>query len=153
MRTVYLAGPIRGHTYEQANGWRNEVARRLEVGISGINPLRGKECLSGRGVLGEHESYADLLNCSPAEVTARDRFDCMHADLVLFNFTGPPANHIGSLIEVGWADAARIPIVMVGFEAHFKGHPMMEALVAWKCKNLDQAIEVCNAFLSPYTEI
>ena len=45
--SVYLAGPIRGLSYDEARKWRIEAAKRFEeVGIRSFSPMRNKEQIS-----------------------------------------------------------------------------------------------------------
>ena|SRR3990167_5534328 len=150
---VYLSGPIAGKTYQDAVGWREWVARRLAPGLVAVDPMRGKERLAAHlqgQRMEDHSTYAHLLNCSPAAITARDRFDVTRSDAMLLNLMEAKDVSLGSMVEVGWADAARVPIVLV---APFKTweHPILNALAGWRVESLEDAVEILNVLLAPHS--
>jgi hypothetical protein len=51
MSKVYLAGAISGHTYHEAQRWRNTVADSLAPQIECFSPLRCKDYLQAKGTL------------------------------------------------------------------------------------------------------
>lgn len=145
MPAVYLAGPITGQSYDGATDWREYAARELFwYGIEVLNPMRGKAYLSKEEMLAD--SYAEVL-ATVKGITTRDRFDCQRADLVLFNFDGADKVSIGSCIEVGWADAARIPIVVVMAEGNPHWHGMIRECAGFIVPTLDEAIDVIARIL------
>jgi nucleoside 2-deoxyribosyltransferase len=112
MKSVYLAGPIAGLSYGGATDWREYAQAYLERhGILGRSPMRGKDMLKDRQSLGAIGMDDHPLTTNKG-ITARDRFDCTTSDVVLFNFLGAERASVGSCIEIGWADAARRPIIM-----------------------------------------
>ena len=155
MPTVYLSGPISGETFDGARGWREWVEARLAPGIVAVSPMRGKEELRSRlgpdGVLGMHHSYQEVLNCSAQAITQRDRFDCMNADCVLVNLLGAKRVSIGTMIELGWADAARRPVVLVWHDSldNLHSHPIVEGIAGWQLWSLETAVGVVNTLLGP----
>ena len=47
-KRVYLAGPIRGCSYDNATDWREYAIKELaKDGIIGVSPMRAKEFLRG----------------------------------------------------------------------------------------------------------
>lgn len=113
---VYLCGPITGLSYCDSTDWRDYAICRLgENGMEGVSPLRGKEYLAGLSTISGHgRDYAHLGPLStPRGVMTRDRFDATHCDAVLANLLYATHVSIGSVMELAWADAHRIPIVAV----------------------------------------
>lgn len=149
--SVYLAGPISGLTYDQADDWRriayDELARG---GIHAMSPLRYKEYLRHM-VAGELSptcaGYGEL-HClsSPRGIMTRDRMDATRCDALLVNFLGATRVSIGTVMEIAWADAHRIPVVCVMEESgNPHEHAMISEAIGFRVKTLDEAIHVVRA--------
>lgn len=153
--SVYLAGPITGLTYDDGNEWRESVIIELDdVGITGFSPLRAKNFLREIGVLdsaGTPDSAYMGLNplSEPKGITARDRFDCQRCDMVLMNLLGAERVSIGTMIEAGWADAARRPIVVAMEEDNVHRHAMLNEVAGFIVPTLEEAVAVVKAVLLP----
>lgn len=145
---VYLCGPMTGCTWGQCSDWRTYVEGRLNAGIGVLSPLRHKTYKEVNGVI-KHVDEESLMSSAKA-MTERDRNDVKRADMVLANFLGAEDKSCGSMIEFGWADAQRIPIVMaVEAEGNPHDHPLVTTLAGWRVETLDDAIHVVNAVLTP----
>jgi nucleoside 2-deoxyribosyltransferase len=145
---VYLAGPIKGLSYAGATDWREHVANRLfnNPRIQTLSPMRYKAILETTKVLPDSsENEAPLL--SDKGVTTRDRWDVMRSDLVLMNLAGAKAVSIGTMIEVGWADAFRKPIVAVMTPDDIHWHGMVRQCAGFIVPTLNEAIDIVNALL------
>jgi len=151
--TVYLAGPITGLTYDDGQEWRDHARAVLRsYGIEAYSPLRAKEYLRDHGVLdagGSDSSYADIALSSSSGIVTRDRMDCTTRDLVLANLTGAERVSIGTAIECGWADAARVPIVCAMEDGNVHDHAMIRGLAGFIVPTLEEAVEVAAAILLP----
>lgn len=150
MKSVYLAGPISGLTFDAAKAWRDVASRALwESGIAAISPLRFKTFLSKFGVLDadgrRYENESPLS--SQRGITTRDRYDCTRADVVLVNFLGATTVSIGTVIELAWADSKRIPIVCVMEDGNPHDHMMVRELIDFRTSSLAEAIDLCKAIL------
>jgi len=145
MSLVYLAGPITGGSYEQAVNWREEAVSKL-LPIKGLSPMRCKDYLFREKVLAS--GYQDTILSTDKAITARDRFDCQRSDVVLMNLLESDRVSIGSMIEIGWADAARVPIVLVMSENNIHYHGMVNEICSFKTNTLEDGISVCKAILS-----
>ena len=148
-RTVYLAGPITGLSFAGANDWRTEVQRRLKPPVVGLSPLRCKQYLSSVQSRLESLGYHGHPLSTPQGITARDRFDCQRADVVLFNFLGAERVSVGTCIEIGWADAARRPMVAVMESGNLHDHAIVRAAVPFIVGSLDEAVDLIHAILIP----
>ena len=149
MRTVYLAGPIKGRKYSDAVYWRNIAETRLSLrGIESLSPMRYKEELSFIiGELPDSDEHRPLT--SSKGITARDRFDVMRCDAVLMNLIGVDVVSIGSMIEIGWADILRKPIFTVMTVENVHWHSMVRECSSFVVPTLDQAIELISQVLKP----
>lgn len=146
---VYLAGPITGLTYDQGQDWRTKVKAELSnKGIDGFSPLRAKSYLAGHGPL--QGAYDEFPLSTAKGIVARDRNDVRTADLVIFNLLGATRISIGTCIEFGWADAYRIPsIVVIEKNGNCHSHPMVEALSPFIVDNIPDAIDLAAMILKP----
>lgn len=153
--SVYLAGPITGLTYDEGADWRVAVTHNLkDVGIIGWSPLRAKHYLREIGVLdaaGTPDSAYIGLNplSEPKGITTRDRFDTMRASMVLMNLVGATRVSIGTMIEAGWADAARVPLVVAMEADNVHRHAMLNEVAGFIVPTLEEAVAVVKAVLIP----
>lgn len=145
--TVYLAGPITGLNFDEAVDWRTHAQRVLAAnGIRGVSPMRAKEYLRTAGPLAA-EGYYDRPLSNPKGITTRDRFDCTRADLVLVNFVGAERVSIGTVMELGWADANRVPIVVAMEEGNVHQHGMVTEVAGFIVPTVLEAVELTVAIL------
>jgi nucleoside 2-deoxyribosyltransferase len=153
MSLVYLCGPIAGLTYDEAaRGWREYVQRILMPHINVLSPMRDKEFLAdddGLLISSEAGAYEHEPLASDRAITARDRFDVMRCDLVIANLREATKPSLGSMIELGWADAWRKPIITVMGASNCHWHPMVKELSSFIVHGLTDAVEIANSLLRP----
>lgn len=146
--TVYLAGPISGLTYDGAEDWRAFAKAELKkFDIHGLSPLRAKDYLRGIAALSaDCAGYGDL-NCmsSPRGIITRDRFDATRCDTILVNLLGAGRVSIGTMMEIAWADLARIPIVVAMEKGNVHEHAMVTEAIGFRVPTLEEAIHVVQA--------
>jgi len=146
---VYLAGPITGCSYKGCNEWRESVRDELlDTGILAYSPMRKKDYLKTLNVIPSQVKIVSPM-VTDVGITTRDRFDCTHADVILMNLLGAKRVSIGTMIEVGWADANRVPIVLVMEEGNPHEHPMISRIANFKVVTLPEAVDVVKAILIP----
>ncbi len=144
---VYLAGPIKGLSYAGATDWRTHAAGLLHIGgIVALSPMRHKAYLR------PEQDIADAYPLSPLSsqrgITTRDRFDVLRCDVVLANLLGAEAVSIGTMIELGWADAARKPVVLVMEpEGNPHDHAMVRELAGFRVPTLNDGLEIVTALV------
>jgi nucleoside 2-deoxyribosyltransferase len=146
---VYLAGPIRGQSYKEAVEWRDKVSQRLnEYGVLGLSPMRNKEFLSRkRKIKGSYPNEVDPMS-SPKGLTTRDRKDCTSSDVILVNLLHAIDEvSVGTMIEIGWADLLRIPIIVVMKGKNIHDHPMVRECAGYIVETLDEAVEIALSVL------
>jgi len=160
---VYLSGPISLTSYEGATEWYGEIREMLLPHIRVLEPMRGKEGLRGtKGPLGHwgsddhrgrgrHKNPGGLwpIIGTRAGITGRDRWDVMRSDAVLMNLERCEGGvSIGAMIEAGWADAARVPLILnipAGASNPHEGHAILEALAMYRTTELWDAAAAINA--------
>lgn len=107
---VYLAGPMTGLTVTEAGEWRYRASRFLyHINIEPLDPCRQ---VTNHGVMSAQGCGSDPLQTAKG-LTACDRMDIRRSEAVLVNFLGAKQVSVGTVIELGWADAWRIPIFLV----------------------------------------
>jgi hypothetical protein len=154
--SVYLGGPIAGLSYFEATVWRDYVLRAFDgicPDIRCFSPMRHKPFLQTEPVIdGDAASrvgYSHPL-ASDKGIVARDRMDCTRADLILFNLVEQPDRlFAGTCIEIGWGDAARIPMVAALTPGSVWDHPMVRQMIPFIVPSLDEAIELIPTILMP----
>lgn len=110
---VYLAGPIQGLNYAGATEWRDEAKKLLyEHCIDGYSPMRAKQYLKDEKAIGDNGPYTQPLSTNKA-ILSRDFRDCTQSDVVIMNLHGAKRVSIGSVMEVAWAHAARVPVILI----------------------------------------
>jgi nucleoside 2-deoxyribosyltransferase len=77
--------------------------------------------------------------------------DCTRSNLVLMNLLGADRVSVGTMIEVGWADAARNPIIVAMEPGNVHEHPMVSDCAGYIVPTLDEAINLAVSILSHLT--
>lgn len=146
MKKIYLAGPISGLDYSGAQHWRDWFSNTINPRIECFSPLRGKDFLIKHVII--EGSYPNNPLATDQAITARDRNDCMGADLVIFNLLGAKRITIGTMIELGWADANRVPAILVmEKEGNPHDHPMVRQATQFRVNNLQDALTIAETVL------
>lgn len=152
--TVYLAGPITGLTFDGCTDWRQHAIERLaKHGIVGVSPLRAQDYLKQLGdapLSGHGREYAQLgVLVTPRAISARDRFDVRRCSVVLAHLAGAKQVSIGTVMEIAWADAHRVPVVAT-LESDLSNpheHLMVTEAIDFRVEALEQALDVAIAIL------
>ena len=139
---VYLAGGIGGLSYGAATDWREAATKYLdEHNIDGISPMRAKEFLKGQ-MIDDQQEHMDVMATRNA-ITQRDRWDTTRCDLVILNLLDESRFSIGTCIEIGQADMARVPMILVCQEGgEFDNHPMVSRICGFKVRSIEEALEL-----------
>jgi len=144
--TVYLGGPIAGLKFGDCNNWREYAKRELiKSNIRGVSPTRFKE-------IGLEEIASDKgtgMLTSPKALTTRDRYDVQTSDISLFYLIGAPKVSIGTMIEYGWADSKRKPIItIIEKEGNVHEHSFVREISGFIVEDLDSGLTVARAILT-----
>lgn len=147
--TVYLAGPITGLSYTGATDWRKLAYTWLKArGIRGLDPMRGKQYLLGETKISA-KGYDETLLSNEKAITTRDRFDTQRADVIIMNLLGATKISAGTMIEMGWADSVRTPVILVmeknGSNPH--DHAMVRSIAGYWVESLEEAVDIAASIL------
>lgn len=142
---VYLAGPITGLSYGQTVDWREDFASRLPNWIIPLSPMRGKAYLKHEAEIAD--KYDDAVMSTAKAITTRDRWDVQRSDVMVANLLGAERVSIGTMIELGWADSARVPIVLVMEERNPHNHAIVREVAGIRVYGLYDAVQVVKQML------
>ena len=147
MPKVYLAGPIAGKTPEEAKEWRNIAGAYLaQYDIAAYSPLRGQEFLRGERITAQ--VYDDAV-LSDQALLARDYYDVLHADVVIFNFEEADYTSCGSPAELAWCWDHHIPSIVVMDDNNPYWHPFVRGMASFIVPNLQDALEIAVSVVIP----
>jgi nucleoside 2-deoxyribosyltransferase len=157
---LYLAGPITGLNYKGATDWREAVEAELKPGIVSLSPMRGKKYLEALPIITDARAQQGSLQndpygfrqvmSSPKGITDRDRNDVLRSDAVLMNLLGAERISVGTMIEAGWADAFRKPVILVRENDSIHRHGMLDTIATYAVDNLDEALHLTRVLLLPH---
>lgn len=152
---VYLAGPITGLTYSVANSWRQRVVDASPPSIEFLNPLRF-----------DRDDREDFTHRSAAfdglkNIVRRNFHDVQRSQVILACFENCAVTNIsvGSVYELAWGYALRIPTIavipnltdertmeeardMAQRPSTNYNHPYLKEAVDYLTDNLDEAIKI-----------
>lgn len=146
-KSVYLGGAIRGLSYRGSTDWREYAKQELaKHGIVGISPMRAKEFLKNETRI---EGSYDPVIASQSGIVSRDRFDVQSCSIMLANLLGLEQISLGTMVEYGWADAYRKPIIIViEKQGNPHDHNFIRELTGFRVETLDEGLYVAKAILT-----
>jgi hypothetical protein len=137
-KALFLAGPLTGISYGDALDWRKYVERKLPPDVIAFSALRGKEYVAKEAVL--KDAYPEHLLSTPHGTITRDRYDVSRCDALLVNFLKADRVSIGTIMEMAWADAWRIPIILAMENGNIHDHAFVRQVAGFIAADLDEAI-------------
>lgn len=152
MKTVYLAGPIDGQTFGEANDWRKYVHDKLlPYGIIGVSPLRCEPLPENK------ERYSAGYTCpkfgTAKAIGSKNIHDVRNTDMSLCFLPGPRETiSLGTICELAGAHFINKQTIIVSDDPYIHSHPVIDAMSGWKLRNFDDAIEVIIGVLGGYTK-
>lgn len=155
-RSCYLAGPITGLSYNEARyGWRAAFAdmlKKMAPHVECYSPMRQKEFLSQQQNLqcrGEDLDRLDHALSRPLGILARDRNDVKERDVTVACFLGAQRVSIGTVFELGRADAFDKPVVVVMEKDNPHQHVFITHTAGYVVETLEEAALIVASLLSP----
>jgi hypothetical protein len=138
-KALFLAGPLTGISYGDALDWRKYVESKLPADVIAFSAIRGKRHVANERVL--KDSYPEHLLSTPQGTITRDRYDASRCDALFVNFLNADRVSIGTIMEMAWADAWRIPIILVMEKGNVHDHAFVRQVSAFIAGDLDEAIQ------------
>lgn len=148
-KSVYLAGPITGTSYEECTDWRKMVSHVLtSAGIDSYSPMRAKDYLLQETSV--DDSYEETVMSSQRGIYARDYYDCRTCDAIIVNLLGAERVSIGTVMEIAWATAYEKPIVLVmEKENNIHEHSMLREACPFRVDTLNEGVDIMKTLLLP----
>jgi nucleoside 2-deoxyribosyltransferase len=152
MKSVYLAGPINGKSYEEArNGWRLSLSTLLSPGIQPLSPMRQEGHLQEVTEL-TGMPYDDHFWSKQRAIVTKDLVDVRRCDVVVVNLCDTKKVSIGTMVEMGWAQVLNKPIVLVieddAEQVNPHHHLFVYELAHFRVNNIKDAATIVNGLLS-----
>lgn len=141
---IYLAGPIDGLNYNETEEWRLQFTGSMAArrDITCLTPMRGKDYLKDKPVITGQYHYP--MSTAKA-ITGRDRNDATTCHLLVVNMLGAKKVSIGTVMEMAWADAHRIPILLImEKEGNIHEHKMLTEVITFRVDNVAEAAEIAQ---------
>lgn len=130
LKPLYLAGPISGLTYDEANQERGTWEAKQEFALCGwvgLNPLEGYEQLREVGKLDVW--FEDDVPGSSPELAVHADLRMIDASAAVFaNYSAGARASIGTAAEIGYAYARGKPIVTLLPDGGPNCHPFVTEL-------------------------
>ena len=126
-RKVYLAGAMKGLTWEEAGEWREMIGRMLPTLIETHSPLRCKIIARQQQEVIEN-SYEDDPMTSSVGINVRDYNDVKTCDLVIANLAGMHDKSVGTIMEIAWTRCFEKPCIIIldkDDQEAWHNHPML----------------------------
>ena len=128
-----------GISYRDALDWRKYVESKLPADVIAFSALRGKRYVVEERVL--QDAYPEHLLSTPQGTITRDRYDVSRCDALFVNFLKSDKVSIGTIMEMAWADARRIPIILAMAEGNIHDHAFVRQVAGFITGDLDEAIQ------------
>lgn len=138
-KALFLAGPLTGVSYGNALDWRKYVESKLPDDVIAFSALRGKGHVTKELVL--EDMYPEHLLSTPQGTITRDRYDVSRCDALFVNFLNSDRVSIGTIMEMAWADAWRIPIILAMEARNIHDHAFVRQVAEFITRDLDEAIQ------------
>lgn len=154
---IYLAGPIGGLSWDEANGWRNGATNMLYpmIGVSPMRPmehngemvdLRDSCFVSDGGRLSNDPENQDKTILPFEKLFQRDYRDVHECDAVLFNFLNAPKQSFGTICELAWTYRRGIPAVVVINEGNPNQNPFGEQMYFNMVRTLADGVNYLRSY-------
>jgi len=143
---IYLAGPIKGLGYHACTDWRERFTELVGPRFVCLSPMRGKEYLLSSLCIGD-DYPQEVMSCQRG-IMSRDFFDTCRADVVVANLRGAETVSIGTVMEIAWAYAKRVPLIAVMEpEGNLHDHGMIREAISFRVTSLEQAAHVAKVVI------
>lgn len=148
--SIYLCGPITGMSYGEARfGQRKAFADLIDERIDIFSPMRQEGHLAEIQKISDKPYDSNVMSSSRG-IVAKDKLDVQRATLIVANFLGAKIISVGSLIELGWANAWDKPVMII---MEKEGNPhdrfFLTEMADFRTDSVSEAAHMANALLLP----
>lgn len=145
---IYLSGPISGASRREIADWRKRAAAMLPAGVDIYDPASSPYDADLATDAPETPSAALARLMHGRLVVDRNKHIIQSSDVVLANFLHSDRASIGSIGELFWANAFRIPIVIVREQSgNVHDHAMLNAIASVVTSSLEEGCEAALSIL------
>lgn len=140
-KTIYLCGPMTGLSFNRAEEWRTKTQKKFEAipGIQVLNPARNCHVKNDEIYQAVNLDQKRGLNCDRA-LRARNLSDIALSSVVFANFLDAERPSLGSIYELGYASALRVPVICVIEDSgNVHEHLMITSGIDYRFNNLPEA--------------
>jgi hypothetical protein len=139
---IYLSGPISGTAREEIALWRQQVFEMLPRKVEVFDPASSPYD-STMAFASEESPSAALTRLAHGRlIVDRNKHIIQSSDVVLANFLHADRASIGSIGELFWANAFRVPIVIVREQSgNVHDHAMLNAIASVVTSSLEEGCE------------
>jgi hypothetical protein len=151
---IYLSGPMTGSSTEDVVRWRQKATKLLSEQAEVFDPALA--LYESKSSYAQPESPAEaLLRLRHGLlVVDRNKHQIQSSDVVLANFLHADHASIGSIGELFWANAFRVPIVIVREPiGNVHDHAMLNAIASVVTHNLEDGCEAALSMLRTETRL
>lgn len=139
---IYLSGPITGASCEEIADWRLQAASMLPANVDVYDPASCPYDAEIACDAPETPSATLVRLMHGRLVVDRNKHIIQSSDVVLANFLHSDRASIGSIGELFWANAFRIPIVIVREQlGNVHDHAMLNAIASVVTSSLGDGCE------------
>lgn len=139
---IYLSGPISGASGEEIADWRKRAGAMFPAGLDVYDPASLPHDAELASNVPETPSAALARLMHGRLVVDRNKHIIQSSDVVLANFLHSERASIGSIGELFWANAFRIPIVIVREQSgNVHDHAMLNAIASVVTSSLEGGCE------------
>jgi len=127
--SVYLGGPP-GHAFHNGSTWRDYIASELPEEIGVLSPLRSPSSM-------------------PHPHIGFNYFNLSKASALLLNFFSEDRVALEASVEIGWAEANRVPMIFISEPADLKDRAALFTHSALRAGAYDEAVTMVKSILRP----
>lgn len=139
---LYLSGPISGVSYGEIADWRKRAMAMFPASVSVYDPASSFCDAELASDAPETPSAALARLMHGRLVVDRNKHIIQSSDVVLANLLDSQRASIGSIGELFWANAFRIPIVIVREQSgNVHDHAMLNAIASVVTSSLEDGCE------------
>lgn len=151
---VYLTGPVSGAQSDAMAAWRGKVKEILPETVQIVDPTASPvdQSLAYQRPENDTDRLARLMH--GRLVIDRNKHLIQSSDVILANFLGTHRASIGSIGELFWAHAFRVPIVIIREAAgNVHDHAMLNAIASVVTHSIDDACAAVTNMLRTSTRV
>ena len=148
MLKVYLAKPMKGHSYEWVKTYIDAITSLLQgVGYFIHHPLVGKDKLSFETNF-KATGYDEFPTCTDNAIASKDCWGVRNSDIVFADLSNVKEISIGCMFEIAWAQILGKLIIVVMEKGNVHEHAIVNHAISIRFYNIDDAVEYLKKIIT-----